>query len=167
MPRPLAVDREAVRVLVVALGSAEAARKMGLNADTVRQWAKRGGWTEGAVSRASLVTGEPTPAKLAMAATLPESMRPVIVTGVTKPADALREALEDDSRETRLSLSRSARKMARDAENAPLNQAGDVLQVGKLSALTHGWETGGGGDRFQLNTFNITLPQDERPVIDV
>jgi hypothetical protein len=144
MPAPLAVDKEQVRMLVAEYGSAEAARRCGIKACTVRQWSKRGGWTEGNADKASLASGFPTPAKLALAATLPESIRPVIVTGVTKPADAQKEILANESLETRSSLSRAALQLAKQAETAGLDQAGDVLQVGKLAALTHSWEQSGG-----------------------
>src|SRR5262245_22423192 len=38
------VDREAVRVLAITLGAREAARKLGLNENTVLSWARRENW---------------------------------------------------------------------------------------------------------------------------
>jgi hypothetical protein len=38
------VDREAVRVLAIELGAREAARRLGLNEDTVCSWARRYNW---------------------------------------------------------------------------------------------------------------------------
>lgn len=38
------VDREAVRVLAIELGAREAARRLGLNEDTVCSWARRYKW---------------------------------------------------------------------------------------------------------------------------
>jgi len=38
------VDREAVRVLAIELGAREAARKLGLNENTVLSWARRENW---------------------------------------------------------------------------------------------------------------------------
>ena len=38
------VDREAVRVLAIELGAREAARRLGLNPNTVLSWAKRDNW---------------------------------------------------------------------------------------------------------------------------
>jgi Putative ATPase subunit of terminase (gpP-like) len=38
------VDREAVRVLAIELGAREAARRLGLNPNTVLSWAKRYNW---------------------------------------------------------------------------------------------------------------------------
>lgn len=126
MPPPLDVDREQVRMLVMELGCTEAAKRTGIPLNTVLQWSSRGKWLAH--------TRQPV--------SLPKSMTPTTVIGVIKPADALANALAEDSCETRMSLSRSARKMARDAESADLAQAGDVLQVGKLAALTHGWADG-------------------------
>jgi Putative ATPase subunit of terminase (gpP-like) len=42
-PKP-PVDREAVRVLAIELGAREAARRLGLNPNTVLSWAKRDNW---------------------------------------------------------------------------------------------------------------------------
>lgn len=44
MPAALDVDREQVRMLAVSVGVREAARQLGLEEDTVCQWAKRGEW---------------------------------------------------------------------------------------------------------------------------
>ncbi len=38
------VDREAVRVLAIELGAREAARRLGLNRNTVISWARRYNW---------------------------------------------------------------------------------------------------------------------------
>lgn len=137
MPAPLAVDKEQVRMLVMAVGSEEAARQMGLKSATVRKWAERGGWTEGARERASLVAGSPTPAKTALALTLPETMRPVVVTGVTKPVDALSRTLKERQEHTKLGLSlftaRAARVAARLPKKDLLASAPDVKAVADIA----------------------------------
>lgn len=155
MPAPLAVDREQVRMLHAELGAAEVSRRTGIPEGTIRQWARREGWNEGHKAKQSLVAGFPTPAKAELAATLPASLRPVAVAGVTKPADALSEILAEDERETRLSLSRAARKLSRDGETARLDQAGDVLQTGKLAALVHRWEASDQAPRLTLNLYGV------------
>ncbi len=53
--------------------------------------------------------------------------------------------MSEDDRETKLSLSRSFRRLAKDAEAAPLAQAADVLTVTKGAALVHGWAGANGG----------------------
>ena len=49
-PNALKVDREAIKTLVVAYGQREAARRAGINANTVRSWAKRYGWKQAHIS---------------------------------------------------------------------------------------------------------------------
>lgn len=135
MPAPLNVDKEQVRMLVLSIGVREAARKLDIAEGTVQAWSARGNWLEAT---------RPSPAILPQ----PVSMRGATV--ATKPADALAECLADDSRETRISLSRGARRMAQEVETAPLEQAGDAFQVGKLAALLHGWEQAGGGTSINI-----------------
>lgn len=152
MPAPLAVDREQVRMLVMTVGVREAARQCGIAQGTVQDWSAKGKW---------LADTKPTPAKLPPPASMQRPTNP------TSPVDALSGILADDSRETRLSLSRAARSMARQAEDAELEQAGDALQVGKLAAAVHGWDRDE-GQRCVLAFFSIQAAGgDETPVIDV
>src|SRR5205814_9139794 len=44
MPAALNVNREAVLALAVSIGVRAAARELGINEDTVRQWSKREKW---------------------------------------------------------------------------------------------------------------------------
>jgi uncharacterized protein YjcR len=48
-PKPITVrkplvDREGIRLLVMEIGASAAAKKLGLNYNTIRSWAKRYGW---------------------------------------------------------------------------------------------------------------------------
>lgn len=119
-------------MLVMEVGVTEASRRTGIDLSTVKQWSARGGWLAHTRAKPSLPTSmQPTPVT-------------GIVTGVTRqPADALRDILAEDDRETRISLSRSARRLAKEAENAPLEQAGDVKQVAQTAALVHRWQEAG------------------------
>lgn len=120
MPAPLAVDKEAVRVLVVAVGVREAAARMKLPPGTVAAWSARGKWLEGKAELADAISGAPSEAKSAIACTLPPSMRPVVpeshASGAIKPADALAEVLADRHAKTRLGqskyLARASEKLA-------------------------------------------------------
>ena len=149
MPAPLAVDKEQVRMLFMEVGGEETARRTGIKPVTVRQWARRHGWSEGHKEKKSLVAGFPTPAKDALAATLPETMRPVAVTGVTKPVDALADLLSEDSRETRIGLSRAARSAADRARTMDgdevIASARQLKEVAGIASTVHGWEKDGGG----------------------
>tara|TARA_R110000868_G_C10728081_1_gene751347 strand:+ start:403 stop:867 length:465 start_codon:yes stop_codon:yes gene_type:complete len=132
MAAPLDVDREKVKMLCMSLGVREAARQMSLPESTVKSWCTRGKW---------LASTRPTPAMIAPPPTVlraSSASNPII-----SPADALANALADDSKATRISLSRSARNMARQAETAPLEQAGDVVQAAKVASMVHGWEEQG------------------------
>lgn len=141
-------------MLVLAIGVRAAARECGIAEGTVQDWSATGKWLD---------ETRPTPAKR------PKPASMIGPTSPTNPADALRNVLADDERETRISLSTAARKLAKKSENAPLEQAGDVLQAGKLAGLVHRWDREGAGDRVMLAFFSIqggTLA-DDGPVHDV
>ena len=126
MPAALDVDREAVKTLAVAIGVREAARQMGLNEDTVRQWSCRESWFA------------PTPK--------PATMQPQTVTDVTKPSVALANVLADDSLHTRVGFSKAARKVAThlgDKEPSTLverDTAQSARQWAEIAKTTHGWD---------------------------
>lgn len=126
MPAPLDVDRDQVRMLVLSVGCTEAAQQTGIPLNTVLSWSARGEWLANA--------GKPTP--------LPASMQPRAIPAIVAPVDALMNILSEDERETRISLSKSARKLAKQAEDAPLEQAADVLQAAKTAAIVHRWQDG-------------------------
>jgi hypothetical protein len=96
MPKRLNVDWPAVRVLAVALGVREAARQMGISEDAVRQRSKREAWMASPETVAQRALAKPVTSKCA------------------------RQLLQEHKRETKLSLARSARRMAKDAEQATL-----------------------------------------------
>lgn len=101
----------------------------GLGLSVVKQWSARGKWL--AHTRA-----EPPP--------LPKSMQPVIVTGVTTPADALANTLADDDKATRTALSKAMRKGAEHAGSLSgdevLASARNVHELAKGASTIHGWD---------------------------
>ena len=101
------------------IGLREIARSMGMPPGTVLSRAKREGWTQLLNQSKALALAEPC---------------------IISPAEAVAEILADDSRQTKRSLSRATRRMAFEAEEAPLDQAGHVLSVTKAASLLHGWE---------------------------
>lgn len=141
-------------MLVMSIGVRDAARKLELNENTVLDWSRKGKW---------LADCRPTPAKAPPPASMASPIGPI------KPADALQSILSEDERETRLSLSKAARRMAKTAEDAPLEQAGDALQAGKLASLVHRWEKDRDGDRVSLAFFSISIGsgEPEAPTVDV
>jgi hypothetical protein len=108
MPKRLNVDWPAVRVLAVALGVREAARQMGISEDAVRQRSKREAWMASPETVAQRALAKPV-----------TSVSP----NALSPAHALVNVLQEHERETKLSLARSARRMAKDAEQATLRES--------------------------------------------
>ncbi len=84
-------------------------------------------------------------------------------TVATVPAVALQNTLLDDSKATRVSLSKGARQMAAKLEAAEPDQASNALQVGKLAALVHNWQ--------QSSDLNVRVSvfgaAEQGPVIDL
>jgi hypothetical protein len=124
MPKPLNVDWPAVRVPAVAVGVREAARQMGISQDAVRQGSKREGWMASPKTAAQRALAKPV-----------TSVSPTALS----PADALASVLQEHERETKLSLARSARRMAKDAEEATLREAPYVHKAAQVASITHGW----------------------------
>jgi hypothetical protein len=124
MPKPLNVDWPAVRVLAVAVGVREAARQMGISQDAVRQRSKRERWMASPKTVAQRALAKPV-----------TSVSPNAVS----PAHALTNVLQEHERETKLSLARSARRMAKDAEQATLRESPYVHKAAQVASITHGW----------------------------
>lgn len=85
---------------------------------------------------------------------------------VRNGAETLQCVLAEDARETRISLSKSTRRLAKDAEKALLEQAGDVLQVTKAASLIHGWAPGAPtpGQAMVVNISVLSSSPDPLPV---
>jgi hypothetical protein len=116
-PIPQKQDHESVRTLAIAIGVRPAARQLGLNEDTVCTWAKREHWFE---------VPEQPPSKAIDVKALK-----------AQPGDILLQEIAENGKETKLSLSRSARRMAKDAENATLRHSPYVHRVAQTAALVN------------------------------
>ncbi len=134
-------------MLVLAVGPREAARRMGLSESTVMQWSARGNWLAGAKDRQSLATGLQTPAMTVLAETLPVSMRPVVVSGVSKPADSLRDVIADRGKSSKLSLSRYVQRGAARLATLPasqlLTEAANAKAIAGVASQVWPEKTGG------------------------
>jgi hypothetical protein len=108
------VNKEAIRLLVIQHGQREAARIAGLNEDTVCSWAKRYGWTV--------------------------ASKPQARTGNTQLVEKISDELADNERQTRLSLSRYAKRAAKDSETATLKDSPYVKQAAQTAAIVHRWD---------------------------
>jgi hypothetical protein len=110
------VNKEAIRVLVIQHGQREAARIAGLNEDTVCSWAHRYGWSKTIASK------------------------PQARTGNTQLVEKISDELAENERQTRLSLSRYAKKAAQDSEKATLRDSPYVKQAAQTAAIVHRWD---------------------------
>ncbi len=134
-------QRELVRLLYLEHGHQLASEMSGVRYDLVRQWAHRGNWDG------------PTKS----------------VTNVTKRiVDRVQDELAENERETRLSLSRYARRAAQDAEKASLRESPYVKQVADIAKTTHKWDQQDKPSHFTLNMLNLNMfDGDSGPTIDV
>ena len=148
MPRPiLPTDQwEQVRDTAVACGSIKrAAEQHNVSYAAARQRAKREQWPVATRLNTALVKAKQAATRSVEAAT-------GHVTSVTSASDALVNILAEDERETKLSLSRSARQLAAQGEIAPLDKAQRVHDVAKTAALVHRWE-----DRKDPGILNVRV----------
>src|SRR5262245_35943432 len=115
------VDREAVRVLAIELGAREAARKLGLNENTVLSWARRENWN------LPKRTGGPKTIELQ-----------------SKPGDVLIASHKDLETTTKTALMQTAAKAATHAaQNPPLEVANtsQFRDLANSSSRIFGWNT--------------------------
>ena len=120
-------DKAAVRVLAAAVGQREAARRLQLSENTVKSICYRAG-----DGKAVAATED----------TRVQAAHP----NAPKPPDAMLEALAEDERETRSSLSKSARASARNAESGiRVETAADLASLAKAYSVIHRIEGGTGG----------------------
>src|SRR5215475_5658726 len=115
------VDREAVRVLAIELGAREAARKLGLNENTVLSWARRENWN------LPKRTGGPKRIELQ-----------------SKPGDVLIASHKQLEGATKTGLMLTAAKAAtKAAENPPLDvsNTSQLRDLANSSSRIFGWNT--------------------------
>jgi hypothetical protein len=120
------VDREAVRVLAIELGAREAARRLGLNPNTVLSWAKRDNWKlpsrKGGATKAS-----------ANAITLR-----------SKPGDVLLQTHKELEERTKSGLAqataRAAEAAAEAAEPLPVSNTSHLRDLAASAARIFGWD---------------------------
>jgi len=102
--------------MVRDLGYNETAQRLNIKPATLRKWAERGSWNV-------------------------QPRTDQRVTLVTKPiAEAHAEALAEMESETRISLARSVKRLAKDSEQATLRNSGEVKNVAQTAAIVHRWD---------------------------
>ncbi len=128
-------QRELVKLLYLEHGHIKASQLSGIEYDTVRQWASRYGWTQ----------------------KREQSLSQTVTKRIT---DAVQSELSENEKETRLSLSRYARRASRDAEEASLREAPYVKQVADVAGKVHKWDQQAPGTVFSLNVLNLSMLDD-------
>lgn len=155
MPAALDVNWEEVKMLAISIGVREAARRMELSEDAVRQRSSREGWL------ANLPRSQPLP---------PSMVRPV--TNVTTGSNALANAMREDATEARASVLRTARRaVARvercDDDELIVPEVATVLnQHTKTLSMAGGWNAQTGTARINLQITGDIRAQEMPPTLD-
>jgi uncharacterized protein YjcR len=111
---------EQIKVAYVSgIGLREIARKMNIPEGTVLAHAKRHGWTQ----QIQVATQQQSDA----------------ITPVQPVPQSIAAILAEHERETKLSLARSAKRMAKDAEQATLRESPYVHKAAQVASIAHGW----------------------------
>ena len=126
------IDRESVRILAIELGVPEAARKLGLNRNTVHSWARRYEWD------------------------LPKRAgRPAIVPARdlhTQPGDVLIATHKELEARTKTGLAQATAKASEHAAEQDgatnLNCSGKLRDLASAAARIFGWDNGAPGVQF-------------------
>lgn len=159
-------QREAVKVLAMAVGVREAARRMGLDEHRVLKWSQRdpaGPWTL-----------QPAAKQLSTPSVTGNTLREACPQNVLTPSAAFAEVMADDSKATRLAGSRYARRTlehaAKIAEDTPvlaLAEAQNVKAVAATAALVHSWEAKQQQPQIMVNLALLGVAPEAVPYVDV
>jgi hypothetical protein len=128
------VSWEAVRALAMVVGVREAARRMGLSEDQVRQRSSREKWlaTDQAKRAVAIANAERTGKSLA------------IPVSPMSPAALISAELAQLGSKSRLSLARGVAKATEHVENMQgsdiLAESGNVKAIAQTADLVHGWK---------------------------
>lgn len=162
MSAPLAVNKEAVKILVREVGVNEAARRMNIPSGTVKAWSAREGWLADKHDLAAALATATGPAAATVALQLPASMRPLQPRASEEGAtaatasDVLAAVNAENSRRSRAAALRySARTLEHAADLDPetaLASAADVSSVVKVASVAGGWQ-----DQSSAGTQSIAI----------
>ena len=132
------------------IGLREIARKMEIPEGSVLAYAKRHGWTQ----QIQVATGQLS------------VMQSDAITPVQSVPQSLAVILSEHERETKLSLARSARRMAKDAEQATLRESSYVHKVAQTAGIVHQWDAREKNPNAILNVAILTGAEKPERVID-
>lgn len=137
MPAALNVNREAVKVLAVAIGVRAAARELGINESTVQQWSQRENWFP------VVKTVHP----------------PTVIERETSVTKTPVEAMRDVGERSRFALARAGEKAAKHLEKMGgheiVNKATKYKDIVSASSQLHGWDAKDQAGSFSLNVLSL------------
>lgn len=143
-PEHRTIDREAVRVLVVAVGCREAGRQLGIPTGTIQCWSSRYKWTEKRLAAERAITPD-TPTTIAELT--PEIMQAQCKTPTltaSHAADTLARTLKADSEATKTNLSFATRTASESLRNRSgqwiVNNAKQLRDIAATASQIHGWD---------------------------
>lgn len=159
-PQAVTVSWEAVRVLALAVGVREAARRCGISEEATMKRCQREGWLRDPIAAQAIQNASRNRSGLS-------AIRPQ-----TSPSQAMAQELAALGGESRLALARTVRKAAKHSEGLDgaeiLENAQNVKSVAQTASLVHGWDSGSPQVRLRLDVVGASgETQDESPVIDV
>ncbi len=141
------ISWEAVKTLAAVVGVREAARRMGLSEDRVRQRSSREGWMSAPGAREN--------AKAALAARTTEKS----VTTLS-PAALVHAELANLGAKSRVSLARGVAKAAEHVETLSgsdiLAESGNVKAIAQTADLVHGWKDASPQVKIRLDVLGAT-----------
>lgn len=148
MPARLAVDRDALKMLVLSVGCTEAAKQTGINLNTVLALSARGKWLKPALPALPLTVQQP----------------PAI--NAIKPVDALQKVISDRKQQTRAGLSKyctdAAQKLDKSKGELRLSRpAKDIADI--MTKLWPEQTSGSGGLNLQLLTGQVAIQYNTGP----
>ncbi len=132
MSNATTVSKEAVRLLAIQIGLRPAARKLGLNEDTVCSWSDRGKWFAQPANPQTLQAPQ------------------------ARPGDVLLEELQTHEHGTRLTLAKYAHNASKAIHRSvhPAKWTKEAKDLASVMATVHRQDEGK-GQSFSLNVLNI------------
>jgi hypothetical protein len=136
------IDKESVKVLVIAIGVKETAKKLGIPLSTICNWSAKGKWLK--TPEADAVRYEKRPE------------------GSMSPSEALRETLLELGARTKLGLSRA---LANGADSVSQMDGAEVLenaepigQMVRAASTIHGWAETSNSAPIQVSIYGSSAP---------
>ena len=152
--KPLNIDREQVRMLVLQIGVRPAARQLGISEGTVQYWCSKGKWLQSIRDAQKLPPGMTTPIKPTNSS---NRAKCTILEPTRSPAEVMTDELAAHAGRSRIALARAATRSLEVAAQAgvPIETAADLLQAARAASLAHGWDNQAGAKVRPMLTLNV------------